>query len=201
MPATLSTMRHNVAYQAELAKVWPPPIPFEVPVRAKRPPGSEKKEDKDLYREYEVPLGNPMEVDNQAGETGAQKAQTYTRKIKVFEEGTPEEWCIFIEDYYDFLLEAGYQDDSDTQLRVLRGTLKGKAKDVFTLAFNFRVQEAQNAAPTKPAAWALEMAVNDVAKKIFWASVQNSCPKTKGIYEKKSHHGNHGSRKIWGPLD
>ena len=64
MPPTLSTMRHDAAYQAELAKVWPPPIPFEVLNRSKKAPGTDKKDDKDLYRDYEVPFGKGDAMEN-----------------------------------------------------------------------------------------------------------------------------------------
>ena len=49
----------------------------------------------------------------------SKKVMERGRKLKGFEEGSVEEFCAFVEDYWDFLvLETSYEDDYETRIAV-----------------------------------------------------------------------------------
>ena len=68
-------------------QVWPPPIPFKrntqvYSSKSTKDNGDEYEElDKDRYRTYTLKV-NPASEDS----------DSYTRKVRIFEDGTPEDW-------------------------------------------------------------------------------------------------------------
>jgi hypothetical protein len=108
MPAVNSTLRYDSVYLAGMEKVWAPPIPFEWDAKSAKKEKASNGEDSDLYREFDVPI-----------KQGNEDSDSYSRKLKVFNDGSAEQYCAFIEDYQDFLQEAGYQKDFEAQYKVL----------------------------------------------------------------------------------
>lgn len=187
MPNVHSTLRFDAAYVKGIEKVWAPPIPFEPPAKRMNWRGKTEpaKDDKELYRSYEIPLQN-----------GSAESDNYSRKLRVFENGTPEEFCAFCDDYYDFLVEAVYVDQPDVQLRVLRSLFAGETKDIFSVAYNLRHVSNSERDEPYPELWELEMAVNDVAKHVFGSNWETAVRRQKGFLRKHLTMGDSNPREF-----
>ena len=186
MPNVHSTLRFDSVFLKGMEKVWAPPIPFEPPLQNKWCGKSDQeKEQKEMYREYDIPLQN-----------GQDDSDKYSRKLRVFEEGSPETFCAFLEGYYDFLVEAVYVDMPDTQLRVLRSLFAGEAKDIFTVAYNLR--HTKNVSRPEPFSegWELEMAINDVTKHAFGNTWETAMRRQKGYLRKHLAMGETNPREF-----
>jgi hypothetical protein len=182
MPNVQSTLRYDSPLLKGMDKVWAPPICFETfPKKEYR--GKTDLEDEEKYREYNIPL-----------QDGRESSDNYSRKLPVFEEGGPEAFCTFLEAYYDFLVEAGYVDMPDTQLRVLRSLFAGEAKDIFTVAYNLRHTKNMNREEPYNDEWELDVALNDVAKHVFGNNWETAVRRQKGYLRKHLSMGNGNPR-------
>ena len=108
----------------KLEQVWPPPIPFQKPKKSKKKDDEDKDDEKDKYRTFELYL-DPED----------DKTDTYKRKIKVFLEGTPEEWVEHQIEVTD-LFNAGGYTTADQKISIYRAVYDGKAKDLFRYYHN-----------------------------------------------------------------
>ena len=73
MPNVLSTLRFDSTYLKGMEKVWAPPIPFDPPLKNNKwtNKSDSAKEEKDMYREYDISLQNGKHDDN-----------NYSRKLR-----------------------------------------------------------------------------------------------------------------------
>ena len=71
--------RAQMTQRAE--KIWPPPVPFKRVTRDRKKKDDDD-EDKEKLRSFEIAF-DPTDEDS----------DTYMRKVRVFEEGSPEEWA------------------------------------------------------------------------------------------------------------
>ena len=107
--------KRMVLKMQKLATCLPPAILFE-----KSEKKSDKSDnDKDQYKSFEMKI-NKREKDSDKVE----------QKVKVFENGTPEEYCIWCERYNE--LQKSIPLDTPTkQIKVIRSILKESYLDVF----------------------------------------------------------------------
>ena len=146
--------RAQMTQRAE--KIWPPPVPFKRFSKDKNK-AKEEKEDKEKFRTFEISF-DPTDADS----------DTYDRKIRVFEEGTPEEWVLHQMEVEDLFTTAGYVE-SEKRLAVWRALFDGKAKDYFRYYLNARTVEnnAKEEDDQEDGNVVLQHVLNDVARKIF----------------------------------
>ena len=162
MPNTISTLRQGSREALKkVAHAWPPPIPF---VKATKDKKASKKsgekgdddEDDSKYRSFSIQVGESED-------------HTYSRKVAVFDSGTPEEWCELRVAAEEVINELGYQEQPKQQASVYRSVLEGKAADTFRLAFSkqleTRTKEDQGKTETSKAV--LKETLNAVALQVF----------------------------------
>ena len=85
---------------------WPPPISFsqlnQYPKKGKTSKDDSEDEEKSpKYREFEIRL-----------DLNDEESDTYKKKVSVFEDGTPLEWCEWREKTNSLLFEMGINDAS-----------------------------------------------------------------------------------------
>ena len=146
--------RAQMTQRAE--KIWPPPVPFKRVTRDRKKKDDDD-EDKEKLRSFEIAF-DPTDEDS----------DTYMRKVRVFEEGSPEEWVLHQMEVEDLFTTAGYVE-SEKKLAVWRALFDGKAKDYFRHYLNTRTVEnnARDAADRLNGNDLLRQVLNDVARKIF----------------------------------
>lgn len=176
--ATMKVDPQRAVIAAKIEKVWPPPIHFKEPSpkskKTKKGEGSDEETEKNRYRSFEIKFD--------ASQTDS---ESYTRKVKIFEEGTPEEWVrhqVEVED----LFVAGNFTTTAQKVAIYRALFDGKSKDVFGHYTNKRTVE--NAARTASEQWSedkvLEQVINDMARKIFGNNWANAARTQKGYLRK-----------------
>jgi hypothetical protein len=141
-------------------KIWPPPIPFKFTPKSNKKKTTDEEEEKAKTATFEILL-DPNEVDG----------KEYDRKIKIFEDGSPEEWVLHIREVEDLIAQLRFTK-ADQQINVWRSVLRGKAKEIFRAAWNKRNTENQGkakAAQTKEEE-ILKAVINDCSKKFFGAN-------------------------------
>jgi hypothetical protein len=140
----------------------PPPIPFEVPSKSKKGKSNNDKSDDDDDTKY-VTVNVKLDAKDKASET-------LKRKLKVFDDGTPEEYCKWRKDYDDLTdTYASSYGKPETRLSLLRTILKGKSWDVFSAShIEFKeLNEAQKKDDRISPKAVIEMGLNDLAQDVF----------------------------------
>jgi hypothetical protein len=144
----MKTHHNDVEYSKKVAQKlqgltsFPPAIPFEKPSEKK----ADSKDDKDKYKTFEV------KIDKEDKDS-----DTIEHSIKVFEQGTPEEYVKFLESFRE--LEASMPlDKPEQKVNVLRSLLKGS----FLEAFNTQLGELKDLTEKK-----VEEAISKVTLKAF----------------------------------
>ena len=147
---------------ARLDKVWPPPIHFHRKTKGKKAK-EDKEEQKSKYRTFDLYFDPEDE-----------NSDKYTRKIRIFEEGSAEDWIELRMELEDLFI-AGNYETTDQKIGIYRCIFDGKTKDLWRYYFNKRTVE-NNEAPLgkqlEPEALCARI-LNDIAKKIFgnqWAT-------------------------------
>ena len=107
---------------------------------------------------FNVPL-NPDSKDTN------EKKETISVKVRVFESGTPEDWCEFRTEVNDLFESAGYNTTA-IQVKVYKSLLKGKISQEFITCYNKRFNGVPGDNEARLAA-ALKKLLNDLALKIF----------------------------------
>ena len=153
----------RAALSSKIDKVWPPPIPFKKAEKKKKAKeDQDDDEGKSKYRSFELYL-EPTQADS----------DKYSRKIKVFDEGSAEEWVEHRMEVEDLFVAGGYES-GEQQTQIYRALLEGKSKDIFRHYFNKRTVENGE----KPEGERMELydllqvVLNDITRKVFgnqWA--------------------------------
>ena len=115
---------------------------------------------------------------------------TYKWKIKVFLEGTPEEWVEHQIEVTD-LFNAGGYTTADQKISIYRAVYDGKAKDLFRYYHNARTVKNQD----KPIGErvgvdeVLTLTINDMARKMFGNQWSTAARTQKGYLRKTLYMG------------
>ena len=143
-------------------QLMPPLIPFD-PVSKKKNHNVGKKsqedEDSTKYISFDTCL-NPKD----------KHSEKVTRKLRVFEDGTPKEYCKWWIDYDDLVSYSSFAG-TDARISLLQTILKGKVRDLFATSSHARLKQ-QNDAEEDPldkmsAEHLVEHALDDMAHDIF----------------------------------
>ena len=116
-------MKKIAEAQARALSINPPPITFDVSSDKRKKRNDRKGDDDDDETRYVVfeirldPEGNSPEK--------------VKRKLKVFDNGTPEEYCKCRMDYDDLVGNPAYSSP-EAKANILQTLLRGKARDVFS---------------------------------------------------------------------
>ena len=142
--------KRMVLKMQKLATCLPPAILFE-----KSEKKSDKSDnDKDQYKSFEMKI-NKREKDSDKVE----------QKVKVFENGTPEEYCIWCERYNE--LQKSIPLDTPTkQIKVIRSILKESYLDVFNNYIS-NVEDADSENPVELTNDHVQEALDKVTLKVF----------------------------------
>jgi hypothetical protein len=147
------------------ARSWlttPPPIPF-VPTNKKlRNDHGQKGNDEDDSSKY-VSFNCRLDPKDK-------NSENVTRSLKVFENGTPEEYCKWRIDYDELVTYPAY-NKADTKLTILLSILKGDSRDNFVM-YHGTFKDNNDSATTKPevklsADELLSYALNSLARDVF----------------------------------
>lgn len=113
--------------QARTLQLSPPPIPFEETSKGKTlKDGKATEEEEDPTKSVSVDLKlNPDDKDS----------ELMKRKVSVFKEGTPEDYCKWRVDFNDLIEHPTFQSPV-AQANILKTILKGKAKDTFVSSYD-----------------------------------------------------------------
>jgi hypothetical protein len=149
--------------QVKTMQLMPPPIPFDPPKSKKknRKEGgrSSQEEDKDStkYITFDCCL-DPKD----------KNSEKVSRKLKVFEDGTPEEYCKWRIDYDDLVSYPAFKT-GEAKLSLLLSILKGKSRDRSVTSHDNHKSENDAAAAENrlSANKLLECALNDMARDVF----------------------------------
>ena len=146
----------------------PPPLPFDPKRVQKRNKDKRKSSDDDddatNYVAFDVRLI-----------PGDETSEKVRRKLKVFEDGTPEDWCKWRSDYEGLTALPAYASHT-AQVSIINTLMRGKARDIFVRQWT----EYKNTNPpggnaserekNKHAGNAIHHALNDVALMAFGTS-------------------------------
>jgi transposase InsO family protein len=145
--------------------MWPPPIAFSLMGKFMKPKSAsdkDEKKDEGLYVKFDVPLNNKDS-----------NSDKYERKVKLYSDGKPFDWCEFRENTDD-LFEAFGCDGQDTNQVNKRHHLyialfAGRAKSLYMANYN-KVNAANNQLEKKDQACdakVLSLVINETAKSFF----------------------------------
>jgi hypothetical protein len=117
----MKTHHSNVDYTKKMAQKiqgltsFPPAIPFEKTTEKK----SDSKDDKDKYKVFEIKI-----------DKADKESSTIEQNVKIFEQGTPEQYVQWLEDYRE--LEAAMPlKKPEQKVNVIRSILKGSYLETF----------------------------------------------------------------------
>jgi hypothetical protein len=162
-------LKYSLAQLKKLAKardsLWPPPISFNLMGKYSQPKDASDKDDKKdaaRYVKFEVPLNNADPNSNK-----------YERKVKIFDDGTPFEWCEFRETTDDLFVAFGCQGATDAHANqrhyFYAALFAGRAKVAYTHNYN-HYHAANNALPEDERGsddHILKLVINETAKSFF----------------------------------
>ena len=116
--------------QARAMQLTPPPIPFDDHPKKTKGRKDQKvdEEDETSYVTFEIKL-----------EPDKKSSEKVCRKLKVFDNGTPEDYCKWCKDFNDLVANPAYSS-ADAKATVLNTLLRGMAHDTFLLLL-YGVQE------------------------------------------------------------
>lgn len=147
----------------EQERIWPPPVSFTSKVsrktfqQGKKSSSSEKSDDSDHYRSFEIPL-DPADADS----------DTYTMKVSVFESGSAEEWILWRTDVQDLFTKLDANDKPAKQQQIYTSLLQGAARDDFVAHYTKRTTANNALRQGKKTAQALlNQVILDTSKKYF----------------------------------
>jgi len=147
-------------------QLMPPPIPFDPPSKKKsrsdrsRQKSEEDDADSTQYISFDIRI-DPKD----------KNSEKVTRKLKVFEDGTPEEYCKWRIDYDDLVTYPAFAK-AEAKLSHLTSILKGKSRDNFNTyhakckAYNEEEEDKDKISADE----VIRYALNDLAHDIFKVS-------------------------------
>ena len=103
-------VRKMAMLRAKQLAMFPPAIPFDKPKKKK----DEEEDDKDKYKSFDIKL-NAEDDDSKV-----------TRKVVVYSNGTPEEYCCWYKNYLDLIKELNIEEPQQ-EVSVLRTLLTDEA--------------------------------------------------------------------------
>ena len=62
--------------------------------------------------------------------------KTFTQEVKVFDDGTPEDWCKWRINFSNLVSLNGYKKNAEQQLTLAYALLQGKTRDIFVQTKN-----------------------------------------------------------------
>ena len=146
---------------AKSMQLMPPPIPFDTPKKSgqkeKNSSKSKDEEDSTKYISFDCRI-DPKD----------KNSEKVTRKLKVFENGTPEEYCKWRIDYDDLATYPSFAK-SEAKISLLLSVLKGKARDQF-VTYHAKLKKDNDEAKTDDQVTGdevIELALNDLAHDVF----------------------------------
>jgi len=146
--------------QAKTLQLMPPPIPFDQPSKKKTRKEGGRKSQEDDDTKY-ISFDCRLDPKNKHSEK-------VTRKLKIFEDGTPEEYCKWRSDYDDLVSYQAF-NTADAKLSLLLSILKGKSRDRFVMSHD-KLKSDNNEASEEDQISAddiLKCALNDLAHDVF----------------------------------
>ena len=147
-------------------QLMPPPIPFDPPSKKKSRSDRNRQKSDDDDTDSTQYISFDIRIDPKD-----KNSEKVTRKLKVFEDGTPEEYCKWRIDYDDFITYPAFSK-ADAKLSLLTSILKGKSRDSFNVYHaKCKADNEEEKAEDKISADKLiEYALNDLAHDIFKVS-------------------------------
>ena len=153
----------RLAAEAQLRTVqhMPPPIPFDPPKKKGRKdkgsPKSNDDEDSTKYVSMDVRL-DPTD----------KHSEKVTRKLKVFEDGTPEEYCKWRIDYDDLVANPAFSKP-EAKVSLLLTILKGKSRDSFMTYYDKQKRANEEATEDEKVSpdTLVHCTLNDLALEVF----------------------------------
>jgi hypothetical protein len=149
----------------EREAIWPPPISFSLMGKYQKPKSAsdkDEKKDEGTFVKFEVPLNN---LDD--------KSDKYERKVKIFSDGKPFDWCEFREntdDLFDaFGCTSPSQDATNKRHHLFIALFAGRAKSLYIANFN-KINSANAAKPSEEQSNdcdILKLVINETAKSFF----------------------------------
>jgi RNA processing factor Prp31 len=149
----------------ERKAIWPPPITFSQMGKFEKPKGASDKDDKkdaERYLKFEVPIN--VAVPN---------SDKYERKVKIFYDGKPFDWCQFRENADDLFEAFGCAGPETNQANMRHhlyiALFAGRAKELYQRNYN-QLNAANNALPIEDQSTEAELlkeVVNETAKSFF----------------------------------
>jgi hypothetical protein len=137
--AILSTLRNNPNFRSSnktsiqtrtLDNLWTPAIPFSPTNKRNQPSNDDDDDDKVHTLKMLLPLGNPT---NEAQVNAAlkNKHQAVEIYVKLFSNGSPEEWCNWRESLDRICRARKYDNNPSQRLNIARMMLEGPALEYF----------------------------------------------------------------------
>jgi len=143
-------------------QLMPPPIPFY-------PPKKKGHDEKNCTKQQETPEDSTKYILFDCRMDPKDKhSKKVTCKLKVFEDGTPEEYCKWQIDYDDLVTHPSF-NKVETRVSVLLSILKGKTRDLF-ITCHAKQKEENDSEEEKDRMTdlaVLEHALNDMAHDVF----------------------------------
>jgi hypothetical protein len=146
---------------AKALALMPPPIPFDHPTAKGSSGSGEKKtadEDSNKFVSFDCRL-NPRD----------KNSEKITYKIKVFEAGTPEDYCKWRSEYDDLASKPSFTNP-EAKLSIILSVLKGKARDKFQSEYDTikGIDDGAESEEDKVGQdGVIKMALNELAKDVF----------------------------------
>ena len=182
MKFDMAMVHRQVEMQARALQLMPPAIKFD---KAKKQ--SQKDSRRSKPEEDDLDTTKYVSWDCRLDATD-KKSEKVTRKLRVLEDGTPEDYCRWrIE--YDDIVKNGLFNKAETRLQFLHTILRGKARDSFTTHYeNLRQQDV----PPLNESDLIFCALNEMARGIF--KVTNAARRQKHYMRNCLYLGNYTVR-------
>jgi hypothetical protein len=154
-----------VDYMKKLERLCPPPIPFKLKKSSANEKSSGKDDSEDDERNFRS-FSVKIDVHDDMSES-------FKQKVRVFDDGTPEEWCQWRLDAEELFNMMGFttedEDDAHKQFNIYRSLLTGKTKERWNAAYADRETQNEARAFNQRHSFrhVLKQVLNDVAKAVF----------------------------------
>jgi transposase InsO family protein len=146
--------------QVKTMQLMPPPIPFEASSNKKNRNDQGRKTDDDDSTQY---LSYDFRIDSKD-----KNSEKVSRKFRIFDDGTPEEYCKWRIDY-DSVASHPTLSKADVKYAFLVGILKGKSLDTFVTEHKTfkEYNSKQNVEDRLTADQLISLSLNKLAQNVF----------------------------------
>lgn len=125
--ATIELARANetnyLIAQTQSNRLYPPAIYFMTQQLKDSLKGEKSKPEEVSDTEHTVKLKIPFDYHY--------PEKTFTQEVKVFDDGTPEDWCKWRINFSNLVSLNGYKKNAEQQLTLAYALLQGKTRDIF----------------------------------------------------------------------